>query len=142
MGRPINKRYFGGIIGADGTAFANNIPVQSAFIGGHAHTAHDGSAELYIIKQKSARRFVVYSHDDQGISAVCRLTDAANVDDSTQITEGEMVVVGFYNGQAKTIRSLTNKIATDFSGVRYKWAINSAVGDDSATTNVIILTLP
>jgi hypothetical protein len=141
MGRPINKKYFGGIVGST-AAIVNNLPVQSAFIGGHAHTAHDGNAELYIVKQKSARRFVVYSHDDQGITAVCRLTDAANVDDSTQITEGEMVVVGFYNGQAKTIRSLTNKIATDFSGVRYKWAINSAVGDDSATTNVIILTLP
>jgi len=141
MGRPINKKYFGGIVGSSAD-ITNNIPVQSAFIGGHAHTAHDGSAELYIVKQKSARRFVVYSHDDQGITAICRLTDAANVDDSTQITEGEMVIVGYINGQAKTLRSLTNKIATDFDGVRYKWAINSAVGDDSATTNVIILTLP
>ena len=141
MGRPINKKYFGGIAGST-AAIINNIPVQSAFIGGHAHTAHDGSAELYIVKQKSARRFVVYSHDDEGITAVCRLTDATNVDDSTQITEGEMVVVGFYNGQAKTLRSLTNKIATDFDSVRYKWAINSGVGDDSSTTNVIILTLP
>ena len=84
----------------------------------------------------------MYSHDDQGISAVCRLTDAGNWDDSTQITEGEMVVVGYIDGQAKTLRSLTNKIATDFNSVRYTWAINSAVGDDSATTNVIILTLP
>ena len=141
MGRPINKKYFGGIVGST-AAIVNNIPVQSAFIGGHAHTAHDGSAELYIVKQKSARRFLVYSHDDGGISAVCRLTDATNVDDSTQITAGEMVVVGFYNGQAKTLRSLTNKIATDFNSVRYKWAINSGVGDDSSTTNVIILTLP
>ena len=141
MGRPINKKYFGGIVGTT-AAIVNNIPVQSAFIGGHAHTAHDGSAELYIVKQKSARRFEVYSHDDQGISAVCRLVDKANWDDSSTITQGEMVIVGYINGQARTLRSLTNKIATDFNSVRYKWAINSAVGDDSATTNVIILTLP
>jgi hypothetical protein len=51
MGRPINKKYFGGIVGTSAD-IVNNIPVQSAFIGGHAHTAHDGSAELYIIKQK------------------------------------------------------------------------------------------
>jgi hypothetical protein len=140
MGRPINKRFFGGIIGSSAD-ITNNIPVEAAFIAGTARTAHEGNAEIHIVKQKSARKFEVKGHDDVP-AAICRLVDKANWDDSSTVTEGQMVIIGYYNGQAKTLRSLTNKIATDFNSVRYKWAINSGVGDDSSTTNVIILTLP
>lgn len=142
MGRPINKRFFGGIIGSSAD-ITDNIPVEAAFIAGAARTAHDtpAAAEIHIVKQKSARKFEVKGHDDVN-SAICRLVDKANWDDSTTITEGQMVIIGYFNGQAKTLRSLTNKIATDFNSVRYKWTINSGVGDDSSATNVIILTLP
>jgi len=140
MGRPINKRYFGGIAGST-AEIGNNIPVEAAFIAGAARTAHDGFAEIHIVKQKSARKFEVKGHDDVS-SAICRLVDKANWDDSTTVTEGQMVIIGYYNGQAKTLRSMTNRIATDFNSVRYKWTTNSGVGDDSSATNVIILTLP
>jgi len=51
---------------------------------------------------------------------------------------GEMVIVGYINGNQKVrLRSLTNKVATDFSGVRYKWSLT----DDSSTTILILTTM-
>jgi hypothetical protein len=46
-----------------------------------------------------------------------------------------MTIVGYTStGEAKTIRSLTNKVATDFDGVRYKWSLS-----DDSTTSVLVL---
>jgi hypothetical protein len=148
MGRPINKKYFGVLAGST-AAIVNNIPVAAAGFatkvsipGGGGGGADAGSDDIYIIKQKSARRFLV-QHAEDGEQGVCKLVNKALApDDSTQIVQGEMVIIGYFNGQAKTLRSLTNKIATDFDSVRYKWTIDSGVGDDSSATNVIILTLP
>ena len=147
MGRPINKRYFGVLAGST-AAIVNNIPVAAAGFatkisipGGSGGGADTGTDDIYIVKQKSARRFLV-KHAEDGEQGVCKLVNKVLApDDSTQIVQGEMVIIGYFNGQAKTIRALTNKIATDFNSVRYKWAINSGVGDDSSLTNVLILTL-
>ena len=46
-----------------------------------------------------------------------------------------MVIIGYYNGQAINVMKLSNKIATDFSSNRYKWAVS-----DDSTTNVLVLT--
>ena len=43
-----------------------------------------------------------------------------------------MVIVGFYNGAPKTIQKMTNKLAVDFDGQRYKWEVE----DDSTTTQL------
>lgn len=142
MGRPINKRYFGALPTAD-TAdkptndAAFNIPVEAAFVGGNA-VLSEGGAELYIVKQKSARRFEVASVDT-GATAVCRLSDKAGAGgDSTAfgLTSGEMVIVGYTtDGTPKTIRSMTNRIATDFDSNRYTWEV-----EDDSTTTVLRLT--
>lgn len=135
MGRPINKRYFGALTGSNN----NNIPVEGAFIDGVATFSAPG-AEIFIVKQKSARRFLVQSATS-GDQAVCRLVDKAGAgDDSTAfgLTAGEMVIIGLLetggNQGPITIRSLTNKVATDFNSNRYKWSIE----DDSTTTQLIL----
>jgi hypothetical protein len=134
MGRPINKRFFGALTGSSN----NNIPVEGAFIDGEA-TFSSSAAEIFIVKQKSARKFLVQSQTS-GNQAICRLVDKAGAgDDSTAfgLSAGEMVIVGYVDGTAGTtvtIRSLTNKIATDFNSVRYKWSVE----DDSTTTQLIL----
>lgn len=133
MGRPINKRYFGALTGSSN----NNIPVEGAFIDGEA-TFSAPAAEIFIVKQKSARKFLVQSATS-GDQAICRLVDKAGAgEDSTAfgLTEGEMVIVGYVTGEGTTvtIRSMTNKIATDFNSVRYKWSVE----DDSTTTQLIL----
>ena len=129
MGRPINKRFFGALTGSNN----NNIPVEAAFIDGEA-TISTPAAEIFIVKQKSSRRFLVESADT-GSQAVCRLVDKAGAgDDSTAfgLTEGEMVIVGYYQGVGKTIQKMTNKLAVDFNDQRYKWTVE----DDSTTTQL------
>jgi hypothetical protein len=131
MGRPINKKYFG-ILGVDATP---KIPVQAAGLPDKDVVAELGIADLYIVKQKSARRFLV-RHTEDNSQGVCRLVNKIlGVDDSTQILTGEMVIIGYTStGVAKTIQSLTNRVATDFDGVRYKWSVS-----DDSTTSVLSL---
>jgi hypothetical protein len=132
MGRPINKKYFGVL----GNATFPHIPVEAAGFAGKDQITEDATADVYIVKQKSARRFLV-KHAEDGDEAICRLVDKG-YDDSSAIVAGEMVIVGYINGSQKVrLRSLTNKIATDFSGVRYKWSLS----DDSSTTILILTTM-
>ena len=134
MGRPINKRYFGVL----GNATYPHIPVEAAGFAGKDQITEDGTADVYILKQKSARRFLV-KHAEDGDEAICRLVNKA-YDDSSAIVAGEMVIVGYVNGNGGAkirLRSLTNRIATDFNGVRYKWSLS----DDSSTTILILTTM-
>jgi hypothetical protein len=132
MGRPVNKRNFGTL----GDNTTPHIPVESANIGGEEKFA-EGGADIYILKQKSARRFLVKANDDSP-SAVCRLVDKFG-DGSSAVTlnAGEMVIIGYReieDQQAVTIRSLTNRVATDFDGRRYKWSLS-----DDSTTSILVL---
>jgi len=132
MGRPINKRYFGVL----GNATFPHIPVEAAGFAGKDQITEDSTADVYILKQKSARRFLV-KHVEDGDEAICKLVDKA-YDDSTLIVAGEMVIVGYINGSQKVrLRSLTNRVATDFNSVRYKWSLS----DDSSTTILILTTM-
>ena len=132
MGRPINKKYFGVL----GNATFPHIPVEAAGFAGKDQITEDATADVYILKQKSARKFLV-KHAEDGDEAICKLVDKA-YDDSTNIVAGEMVIVGYINGSQKVrLRSLTNRVATDFSGVRYKWSLS----DDSSTTILILTTM-
>ena len=129
MGRPINKKYFG-VLGQNSTP---HIPVEAAGFAGKDQITEDAIADVYIVKQKSARRFLV-KHAEDGDTAICKLVDKA-YDDSSAIVAGEMVIIGYYNGQSVRLRSLTNKVATDFNSNRYKWSLS-----DDSTTSILILT--
>lgn len=130
MGRPINKKYFG-VLGQNSTP---HIPVEAAGFAGKDQITEDATADVYILKQKSARRFLV-KHAEDGDEAICKLVNKA-YDDSSAIVAGEMVIVGYTTGGVKVrLRSLTNKVATDFNSVRYKWSLS-----DDSSTSILILT--
>ena len=134
MGRPINKRYFGVL----GNATYPHIPVEAAGFAGKDQITEDSTADVYILKQKSSRRFLV-KHAEDGDEAICKLVVKA-YDDSTNIVAGEMVIVGYIAAQGGPkirLRELTNRIATDFNSVRYKWSLS----DDSTTTVLILTTM-
>ncbi len=130
MGRPIKRKYFGNT----GTDATPTIPVQAAYINGE-EKFDEGGAELYIVKQKGARRFIVTSKDDPA-QALCKLVNKVyDGSSSVELLAGEMVIIGYTTGgEAKAIQKMTNKVATDFNGVRYKWSV---VYD--STTTVLVL---
>jgi hypothetical protein len=64
---------------------------------------------------------------------VCQLVNKAD----GALDANEMSIMGEFNGQGKRIAKLTNKIAVDFAGVRYKWSITN-----DSTTSILSLTLP
>ena len=132
MGRPIKKKYFGNT----GSDTQPTIPVQAAYINGE-EKFDEGGAELYIVKQKGARRFIVSSKDDPA-QANCKLVDKVfDGSSAVVLAEGEMVIIGYKStsGEAVAIQKLSNRVATDFNGVRYSWAVS-----DDSTTSVLTLT--
>jgi len=132
MGRPINKRYFG-VLGQNSTP---HIPVEAAGFANKKQITEDATPDVYILKQKSARRFLV-KHAEDGDEAICKLVNK-QYDDSTALLAGEMVIVGYVNGnggQKVRLRSLTNRVATDFNSNRYKWSLS-----DDSSTSILILT--
>ena len=92
-----------------------------------------GAENLYILAQKGARRFKVFSAAN-GVG-VCKLV---NDDGSSGIGANEMVLRGFVGtdgGQSKFIEKISGKKAYDFDGNAYTWYVEN----DSAE-NVLILT--
>jgi hypothetical protein len=135
MGRPLNKKFFGLL--DDGTNITVNCQVGS----------NAESAVGYIVRQRSPKRFIVNdkktgtnklvgdteSGNSQGNVGVCQLVDKAD----GALDANEMSIMGELNGQGIRIAKLTNKIAVDFNGNRYKWSV---VND--STTSILSLTAP
>lgn len=111
-----------------------NIPVYKARIDGAEMDVADGAASnLYILAQKGARRFKVYS-ESNGIG-ICTLVDN---DGSSGIDDGEMVIRGFVgtnSGEAVYIRKISGKKAYDFNNNIYTWYV-----DNDSSANILILT--
>jgi hypothetical protein len=132
MGRPLNKRFFGLL--DDGTNITVNCQVGS----------NAESAVGYILRQRSPKRFLVNDLKDgtnklagdtgvQGNVGVCQLVNKAD----GALDANEMSIMGEFNGQGVRIAKLTNKIAVDYNGKRYKWSV---VND--STTSILSLTTP
>ena len=68
-----------------------------------------------------------------GNVGVCQLVNAVD----GALGANEMSIMGEFNGQGILIAKLTNKIAVDFNGTRYKWSV---VND--STTSILSLTTP
>jgi hypothetical protein len=130
MGRPINKRWFGSTGTGTGTGLltGNNLPIRFK-TGGSV-------IEGYIQKQKGARTFLcAVDNVSPAVSGVrCKLVAGTNSDPANN---GEATLVGMLNGSPVTLQKLTNKVATDFNGVRYKWTLE----DDSSQTLIILTTM-
>ena len=128
MGRPINKKYFGALgTGTDQTDGAN-IPIRFKFTNG---TVYEG----YIVKQKSARRFVC---SDGTRTLLCTLVDGTS-NNFDPPNNRECVITGFQaNSQIqRSIRRMTNRTAWDYLGNMHKWTLQ----DDSSQT-ILILNRP
>ena len=131
MGRPLNKKFFGLL--TDGTNITVNCQVG----------ANAESAVGYILRQRSSKRFLVNDAKDgtavlpggagTGNVSVCQLVNAAD----GALGANEMSIMGEFNGQGIRIAKLTNKIAVDFNGTRYKWTITN-----DSTTSILSLTTP
>ena len=129
MGRPIKKSFFGLL--DDGTNITVNCQVG----------ANAESAVGYILRQRSQKRFLVNDAKDgtavlpggagTGNVSVCQLVNAAD----GALGANEMSIMGEFNGQGIRIAKLTNKIAVDYNGTRYKWSV---VND--STTSILSLT--
>ena len=132
MGRPLNKRFFGLL--DDGTNITVNCQVG----------ANAESTEGYILRQRSPKKFLVNDVKTgtnklagdtgaQGNVGVCQLVNKAD----GALDANEMSIMGEFNGQGIRIAKLTNKIAVDYNGTRYKWSV---VND--STTSILSLTTP
>ena len=130
------SKYNFGPLGAAAVAASHTgpkIPVDAAGFANKIQITEDATADVYIVKQKGARRFKVV-HLEDGETAVCKLVDKS-FNDSTLVLAGEMVIIGYLNGASIRLRKLNNRTCADFNGNRYKWALS-----DDSTTSVITLT--
>lgn len=123
MGRPLRKDIFG--VDVIGT-FIGNTGVRIAF--------HDGVAlrdDGIIIKQRGAKTFVV-------AQVATPLTVFTCVVQSTVPSAlSEMQLMGYIGGNASVgtpLAKITKRIATDFSGVRYRWRL-----ENDSTNDYIVL---
>lgn len=123
MGRPIKKKYLGTV----GSASTPHLPIRFKT---------DGSVfEGYISKQKGARTYLCNTMNvsPPATNVRCKLVQGTNSDPANN---GEATLVGINAaGNPVTIQKITNKVATDFNGVRYKWSL-----DDDSTQTLLMLT--
>jgi hypothetical protein len=130
------SKYNFGPLGSTQTAASHTgpkIPVDAAGFATKIQISEEATADVYIVKQKGARRFKV-QHLEDGDTYVCKLVNKS-FNDSSAVVAGEMVVIGYLNGQAVRLSKLNNRTCADFNGNRYKWALS-----DDSTTSVITLT--
>jgi hypothetical protein len=139
MANKLKKYLFGALGVADGGAGSHagpKIPVESANIDGTEIFAEGGAHQIYILKQKGARRFKITGADDRA-TAVCKLVNKAG-DQSSAVTlaVGEMTIMGRLNGNPVLISKINGRTCADFSGRRYKWSLQ-----DDSTQSIMNLTL-
>ena len=131
MGRPVKRDVNGVLVFGDFTTTSVGIRVV-ANIGG---TIRD---DVFIVKQKGTRSYLVQDQSDD-TTGLCRLVNK----ESGNLSTGEMVMTGRVAADAdqatngRRIRKLTKRIATDFSGVRYKWYM----ADDSGSDDILLVAL-
>jgi len=158
MGRPLGKKNFGplgsttstsgypdtgdgrNIHGFNTTSASTdrqkgyNIPVYKARISGaDMDTAEGAGDNLYILQQKGARRFKIFSRSN-GVG-VCKLVDD---DGSSGIDNGEMVVRGFVGGSSDNpviVKKISGRVITGYDDNRYTWYV-----DNDSSANVLVLT--
>jgi len=159
MGRPLGKKNFGplgsttstsgypdtgdgrNIHGFDTTSASTdrqkgyNIPVYKAKVSSTAavDVQDDGPNSCYILQQKGARRFKVYS-EANGVG-VCKLVDD---DGSSGIGNNEMVLRGFVGTDSGTqvfVKKISGRKITGFDDNQYTWYV-----DNDSAENVLILT--
>ena len=131
MGRPLRKDVNG--VDAIGTPSGASTGIRiNAYFGGAAYTEatyNSSTNYAYIYKQRGKSTYVL--KNQAGAQATCVLQNA------TPTANGQMQIKGWkpVGGTYVTIAKLTKRIATDFSGNRYKWYLQN-----DSTNDYIVLT--
>ena len=131
MGRPVKKDVNG--VEVFGTYASTAVGIR--VIANISGTIRD---DVYIIKQKGTRAYTVFDVSDSA-TQLCRLVDK----DSDKLSTGEMLMTGRVTADTdqatngRRIRKLTKRIATDFTGARYKWQM----ADDSGSDDILLVAL-
>jgi hypothetical protein len=121
MGRPVKRDVAGTLVFGDYTTTAAGIKV-TAYFGGSSRT------DVFVVKQKGARRYLVQDKSDS-TQAVCKLVSG------TPAVNGEMNLVGFtapteVDANVVVLRNLKKRTATDFNNNRYTWIlVNDSTAD-------------
>jgi len=117
MGRPLrNDSFSTHVIGT----YSGNSGIRVTFYDTESRT--DGA----IIKQRGRRTFVVAQIGNIG-TTTSYMTGTTTADAPNAY--GEIAIVGYLDGGADAsavyIRSLSKRIAIDFSGTRYRWKLEN-----------------
>ncbi len=131
MGRPVKRDVNGVLVFGDFTTTSVGIRVV-ANIGGTVRN------DVFILKQAGTRAYRVFDVSDSA-TGLCRLVNK----EGGNLLTGEMVMSGRVAADAneatngRRIRKLTKRIATDFSGARYKWSL----ANDSTSDDILLVAL-
>jgi hypothetical protein len=131
MGRPVKKDVNG--VAVFGTYASTAVGIRViANIGG---TVRD---DVYILKQAGTRAYRVFDVSDSA-TGLCRLVnkEGANLSTGEMVMSGRVAADTDQATNGRRIRKLTKRIATDFSGVRYKWYM----ADDSGSDDILLVAL-
>lgn len=141
MGRPLKKDILGiDAIGATDSASPYNTGIRVEFYDSSLRT--DG----IIVKQRGAKTFIVTQEGNVGVAGdatteslrLSTSTATCVLQNSTPNAAGEMRLwgyVGSNSGSEVNIAKITKRVATDFSGNRYTWAL-----ENDSTNDYIVLT--
>jgi len=129
MGRPLTKDINGvRVLGTFGTNTAGD---KSAGIRVSGRFGGTTNSDYFLVKQRGAKTYIV-SRDGS--------TMQLGVLVSSVVNNGDIVILGSTQGLTPgniAIAKLTKRIATDFSGNRYKWYLSN-YEDSSGDTLVLI----
>lgn len=131
MGRPLAKDILGVNVIGEATS---NTGVRVEFYDTSLRT--DGG----IVKQRGAKTFVVAQEANLDTTNLkdSTSTTTATLKDGAPNAAGEMRMFGYVgsnDGTEVNIAKITKRIATDFSGNRYTWAL-----ENDSTNDYIVLT--
>jgi len=131
MGRPLKKDVNGVNVIGEATS---NTGVRVEFYDTALRT--DGG----IVKQRGAKTFVVAQEANLDTTNLkdSTSTTTAVLKDGTPSAAGEMRLFGYVGSNSGTevnIAKITKRVATDFSGNRYTWAL-----ENDSTNDYIVLT--
>lgn len=129
MGRPLTKDINGvRVLGTFGTNTAGD---KSAGIRVSGRFGGTTNSDYFLVKQRGAKTYIV-SRDGSTMQLGVLVSSVAN--------NGDIVILGSVEGVTPgniAIAKLTKRIATDFSGNRYKWYLSN-YEDSSGDTLVLI----
>lgn len=131
MGRPLHKDINGKKVTRKAVGAEAGIRVQGYFGGALA-------SDYQLIKQRGAKTFVVVSADVDTVSDADTPASISNrrvgkLVSGQPAANGEIRIQGYVNtnsGQLVSIAKLTKRVATDFSGNKYKWYLENDSSND------------